>query len=287
MTIVTDPRCTEYHRSGHPEKPFRVARTTELLKSQKSLPLRWAEPGSASNDQILRAHSAAFLVRLAMTQDFDGDTPYHPGIVDHARRGAGGALQALELARSGENAFSLLRPPGHHATREHAMGFCYLGSLAIAAHEARATGVERIALFDFDVHHGNGTEDCVAGVSGITFASVHQHPCYPGTGSTDVGGNCFNHPVAPGTPRTDWRQALERALERAVAGRPQVLGVSAGFDAYAQDPLANGTLVQEDFHWMGQKLRALGIPTFSILEGGYSLDLPDLVMCYLNGLEGK
>lgn len=287
MTIITDARCTEYHRSGHPEKPVRISRTTDLLKSQRSLTLQWADPLRPSEEQLLRAHSPSYLVRLVIPQDFDGDTPFHPGIGDHARRGVGGALKALELARSGEPALSLLRPPGHHATRDHPMGFCYLASLAIAAREARATGTDRIALFDFDVHHGNGTENIVAALDGIAFASVHQHPCYPGTGTADVGGNCFNHPVAPGTPRADWRRELERALERLMATRPALLGVSAGFDAYARDPLANGTLEREDFQWVGERIRKLGIPTFSVLEGGYSLDLPDLVLSYLLGLEGK
>jgi acetoin utilization deacetylase AcuC-like enzyme len=287
MTIITDPRCTEYRAVGHPEKPARVQRTAELLRDQKALELQWAEPALAEDSSLRRGHSEAHLRRLVVAQDFDGDTPFFPGIGDHARRGVGGALKALELIRKGEPSFSLLRPPGHHATRDQAMGFCYLSSLAIAALEARATGIERIALFDFDVHHGNGTEDVVAGAAGIAFASVHQHPCYPGTGADHVGNNCFNFPVAPGTPRAQWRKTLEQALQRLLETRPQVLGVSAGFDAYAQDPLANGSLEREDFHWIGQRLRATGIPTFSVLEGGYSLDLPDLVLHYLLGLEGR
>lgn len=287
MTIITDARCTDYHRAGHPEKPARVSRTMELLKSQKALDLKWAEPNAPTPDQLSRAHTPEYLARLATPLDFDGDTPYHPGIGDHARRGVGGALKSLELARAGEPAFSLLRPPGHHATRSHPMGFCYLSSLAIAAHEAKATGCRQITLFDFDVHHGNGTEDCVAGVPGITFVSVHQHPCYPGTGTTDVGGNCFNFPVSPEASRADWLGTLGNAIARVKASRPDIIGVSAGFDAFVRDPLASGRLEREDFHWLGEQLRTLGIPMFSILEGGYSLDLPDLVLGYLLGLEGK
>jgi acetoin utilization deacetylase AcuC-like enzyme len=287
MTIITDPRCTEYRAAGHPEKPVRVSRTVDLLKGQKSLDLSWAEPTAVTDAQLLRAHSAGHLDRLKVMQDFDGDTPFFPGIGDHARRGVGGALHALELARKGEPAFSLLRPPGHHATRNHPMGFCYLGSLAIAALEAKAAGVKRVALFDFDVHHGNGTEDIVAGVDGISFASVHQHPCYPGTGTADVGGNCFNFPVAPHTPRAEWRAAFTKALDRLKVSKPEVLGVSAGFDAYVRDPLAQGTLEKEDFHWLGQQVREFGVPAFSILEGGYSTDLPELVLHYLLGLADK
>jgi acetoin utilization deacetylase AcuC-like enzyme len=287
MHIITDERCLEYRAPGHPERPTRVSRTIDLLKTQQVLSLEWVKPDLATDPVLLRAHPQGYLDRLLVAEDFDGDTAFHPGIGDHARRGVGGALKALELARAGKSAFSLLRPPGHHATRESVMGFCYLGSLAIAALHARANGVERVGLFDFDVHHGNGTEDIVSGKSGIVFASVHQHPCYPGSGTADVGGNCFNFPVAPKTPREQWRAILRRALDRLLESKPDVIGVSAGFDAYVRDPLANGTLEREDFHWIGTQLRETKRPVFSILEGGYSLDLPDLVYHYLLGLEGK
>src|SRR4030095_10716746 len=127
--------------------------------------------------------------------DFDGDTPAHPGIFDHAVRSVGGGLRALADARRGDPGFSLLRPPGHHAMRSRAMGFCYLSTMAIVALEALSTGAKRVAIFDFDVHHGNGTEAILAGHAGAFFASVHQHPFYPGTGAADVADNCFNYPV--------------------------------------------------------------------------------------------
>lgn len=286
MTIVTDPRCAEYRAMGHPERPQRVERTAQLLREQRALPLSWAGPAAVEDADLLRAHSEGHLARLAQPQDFDADTPAHPGIAAHARRAAGAALAAMELARQGRPAFSLMRPPGHHATRHHAMGFCYLGSLAIAALAARARGVPRVGLLDFDVHHGNGTEDIVVGAPGIVFASVHQHPCYPGTGAADVGNNCFNFPVAPGTPRPEWRKRLDAALGKVLGFRPELIGVSAGFDAYSGDPLAHGTLEREDFEWLGGRLRAAGVPVFSVLEGGYSNDLPDLVLHYLLGLQG-
>jgi acetoin utilization deacetylase AcuC-like enzyme len=287
MTIVTDERCVEYRAPGHPERPQRVGRTLDLLRQQKTLEIQWAAPAEVTEAMLLRAHTASHLARLSLREDFDGDTPAHPGIEGHARRAVGAAVEAMRRCRVGEPTFSLMRPPGHHATRSQPMGFCYLGSLAIAALEARATGLERVARCEFDVHHGNGTEDIVAGQGGVTFASVHQHPCYPGTGTADVGGNCFNFPVAPRAPREEWRAALGRALERVRSARPQLIGVSAGFDAYVRDPLANGTLEREDFHWLGGQLRALGVPTFHVLEGGYSTDLPDLVFHYLLGLAGK
>ena len=282
VTIITDPRCTSYHTPGHPEKPTRVSRAVDLLKGQKVLDLIWAEPAEVTDAQLLRAHSPAHLSRLEMPEAFDGDTAWHPGIGAHARRGVGGGLKALDLCLTGEPAFSLMRPPGHHATRTQAMGFCYLSSLAIVALEAKARG-KRVAVFDFDVHHGNGTENILKDVPEIAFASVHQHPCYPGTGSVDVGINCFNHPVAPRVEREVWRKAFTRALERLEGTKPEVLGISAGFDAYVRDPLAQGTLEKEDFHWLGEQVRNLGLPAFALLEGGYSVDLPDLVLAFLTG----
>lgn len=285
MTIVTDPRCVEYRSLGHPERPARVARTADLLRGQKALEVQWAEPLEPTRSAILRAHDEDCLTRLEQQADFDPDTPWMPGIADHARRSVGAALKVAELADGGTLAFSLMRPPGHHATRSHSMGFCYLNSIAVAALEMVSRG-RRVAVFDFDVHHGNGTEDILSGVAGAVFASVHQFPCYPGTGGEDVAANCFNFPVTPGAARAVWRDAYRRALERIAAFQPDIVGVSAGFDAFAQDPLAHGALELEDFQWLGAELHRAGWKVFSVLEGGYSLDLPELILSYLVGLSG-
>ena len=166
------------------------------------------------------------------------------------------------------------------------MGFCYLNNIAIAVLEALATGAKRVAVYDFDVHHGNGTEAILLDQAGALFFSIHQHPCYPGTGTRNVGKNCSNYPVAPRTPRLEYRQVLSRALEDLKKAKPDLVAVSAGFDAYARDPLAQETLEAEDYHWLGESMRALGVPVFSLLEGGYSSDLPDLILAYLKGLAG-
>ena len=288
MTIITDERCTGYSAAGHPERPARVRGTLEKLRAQTELPLHWAAPLEVTAEQLNRAHRREHIeaVRCA-TADFDGDTPAHPQIYEHALRSVGGALQALKLARAGQPSFSLMRPPGHHATADQAMGFCYFNSIAVAALEASATGAKRMAVFDFDVHHGNGTEAILRDRPGVRFCSVHQHPCYPGTGAADVGGNCFNFPVAPRTPREAWRKLLTQALDRVTEFKPEIIGVSAGFDAYARDPLAQGTLEAEDFFWLGESLRKTGVPFFSVLEGGYSSDLPELIIAYLKGVSGQ
>lgn len=288
MQVITDSRCTEYHRKGHPERPSRIQGTSARLKEQTDLKLEWLAPLEAPEELLLRAHDRGLVESVKSgKEDFDADTPTHPEIHQHALRSVGGALQALKQAREGRRAFSLMRPPGHHATRQHAMGFCYLNSIAIAALEARAQGCKRVAVYDFDVHHGNGTEDVLLGQSGMAFFSIHQFPCYPGTGESNRGTNCFNYPVAPLTPRQAYRGILDKALAELKRFKPDLVGVSAGFDAYARDPLAQETLEAEDFHWLGEQFQALGVPVFSVLEGGYSDDLPGLVLAYLRGLEGR
>jgi acetoin utilization deacetylase AcuC-like enzyme len=287
MKIITDERCTGYSQDGHPERPLRVIATLELLRNQTELPVTWAAPGKVNDAQILRAHSAGHLARLDEPEDFDADTPYHENIAGFARASVAAALAALKAARAGENVFSLMRPPGHHATRNRAMGFCYLNNIAIAVLEAAATGARRVAVFDFDVHHGNGTEAILLDRPGVAFFSIHLYPCYPGTGSVNAGKNCFNYPVEPGAPRRTYRATLARALADLKKFRPDLVAVSAGFDAYVRDPLVQGALVLDDFYWLGQSLHAFGVPLFSLLEGGYSRDLPELILAYLKGVEGK
>ena len=287
VKLITDERCAGYSRYAHPERPARITATVERLKSQTGLPLEWIAPTTATDEQILRAHAPELLARLKIPHDFDADTPFFENISDRARASAAAAIDASKIARAGENVFSLMRPPGHHATREKSMGFCYLNNIAIAAIDALATGTKRAAVFDFDVHHGNGTEDILLNLEGTAIFSVHQFPAYPGTGEKNAGNNCFNYPVAPSAPRETYRATLARALGDLKNFSPDLIAVSAGFDAYVRDPLADGTLLAEDFQWLGGELRALKIPFFSLLEGGYSRDLPDLILAYLKGVEEK
>jgi acetoin utilization deacetylase AcuC-like enzyme len=287
VKIIIDERCTGYSSRGHPERPARVARTMVHLRGQTELPIEWIKPELAPDEVILRAHSPEHIARLRIPQDFDGDTPYYEGIENYARQSAGAALAALDFARAGEVSFSLMRPPGHHATRDRAMGFCFLNSVAIAALHARTNGTKRVAVFDFDVHHGNGTEAILLNEPGTAFFSIHQFPCYPGTGAENVGENCFNYTVPPHVSRDDYRKTLARALADLKKFSPELIAVSAGFDGYARDPLAQGALEAEDFHWLGRELRGIGAPMFSLLEGGYSSDLPELILAYLKGLNGR
>jgi acetoin utilization deacetylase AcuC-like enzyme len=287
VKVVCDESCANYLNPGHPERPARILDSLALLRRQTDLPIEWIKPAPASDEAILRAHEPEYLGRLRVPRDFDNDTFYFPEAEKMARLSAGAALFAMELARKGETVFSLMRPPGHHATRSEVMGFCYLSNTAIAALQALATGTRRVAVFDFDVHHGNGTEDVLMNRPGAAFFSVHEHPCYPGTGATDVGSNCFNFVVAPGSTRETYRAELSRALAALEKFQPELIGVSAGFDAYSGDPLANSPLEAEDFQWLGRELRAMGMPMFSVLEGGYSAELPELILAYLKGIHEK
>ena len=284
MKIITDENCVSYRQPGHPERPERISMPLELLRTQRNVPIEWVNASAASEQAILRAHTPEHVARLCVAEDFDADTAWFPNIAERARISAGAALEAMRCGRRGEKVFSLIRPPGHHATRRKAMGFCYLNSIAIAALEALASGTKKVAVFDFDVHHGNGTEAILMNQAGTAFFSIHQFPCYPGTGGRNVGNNCFNYPVPPQTPRQEYRHILTSALEHLESFEPELIGVSAGFDGYARDPLAQETLEAEDFEWLGQQLRKTGVPMFSVLEGGYSQDLPQLILAYLRGL---
>ena len=285
MVILHDPHCLKYSAPGHPERPERISRTAPLLKDRHS-DWEWREPHAATAEQLLRAHSAEHIARVQDPRaDFDLDTPAYPSIYEHAMRSAGAGINVSCAALAGERSFALMRPPGHHSTRDQAMGFCYFSNIAVAALDALENDAGRVAIWDFDAHHGNGTEAIVANNDRIRFASIHQFPAYPGTGAKSFA-NIENYPVAPGTPRREVVDACRRALEKLLAFKPNLILVSAGFDAYARDPLVQMTLETEDFATFGEWLCKIDIPVGAILEGGYSEDLPELVDAFLTAWDG-
>ena len=281
MVLLHDPQCANYGSSMRPEQPARVTQSVAHLRSAHP-DWAWRLPAAASEQTLLLAHTPTHLQRLVQPSDFDGDTPFFEGIFDHARRAVGAATAAAEIAFStGEPAFSLMRPPGHHATASQAMGFCYLNSIAIAAlHAQNNLGATRVAVWDFDAHHGNGTEAIFQGRKNLLFASVHQWPGYPGTGTTS-SGNARNWPVPPNFPAEQHRAVLRESLNEVVAFAPDLILVSAGFDAYRGDPITTMTLEISDFEILGRWLRETGRPAAAILEGGYSPDLPLLIDAFM------
>jgi len=282
MLILHDPRCAEYGLAGHPEQPARILGSAPYLR--RAHPgWAWRAPAAAVPDStLLLAHTEAHVRRLAQPRHFDADTPFFPDIGTYARRSVSAALDAARHAcTEGGPAFSLMRPPGHHATADRAMGFCYLNQVAIAALAAqRHMGVARVAVWDFDAHHGNGTESILHGREGFLYSSVHQSPGYPDTGGADKD-NSRNWPVRPDTPREQHIEALQASWEAVLAFRPGLVLVSAGFDAYAGDPITDMTLEAGDFAALGSWIRASGLPAAAVLEGGYSADLPLLMDSFL------
>jgi len=280
MIIFHDPQCADYGATAQHEQPARTGTTVALLRA-KHLDWQWRLPPLADEAVLQLVHSPQHLERLQYAADFDEDTPYFEGIYTHARRSVGAALAAMEAALDEkQKTFALMRPPGHHALPSQAMGFCYLNQIAITALAAQKRGIGRVAIWDFDAHHGNGTEDILHGRENILFVDVHEDPAYPHTGKV-TSGNCRNYCVAPNSPREEHMAALRRSWSEVLAFRPELVLVSAGFDAYARDPITDMSLEAEDFAELGRWLATAQLPTVALLEGGYSPDLPLLVDSFL------
>ncbi len=242
----------------------------------------FAECAPATDDDVLRCHTRELIELVRDTRGWiDADTICGDSTYEAALLAAGAAIEAVR--RGG---FALARPPGHHAERERAMGFCLFDNVAIAARWAQAElGLERVAIVDWDVHHGNGTQDVVSDDESILFVSLHQWPLYPGTGGPDEQAhNLVNLPLAAGTGDSGYLAAWE-TVSRAVARfEPDLLLVSAGFDAHVDDPLADMELTADGFRELARRARSLAPRVAAVLEGGYNLrTLPDLVEAALEG----
>ena len=288
MRVYTHPACL-LHDTGpdHAERPDRLRAVIDALRA--SYPdLDWHEAPRASRGQLVRAHAQGLLDEVIETRpreriQLDPDTVLSPQSAEAGLRAAGAGVAAVDAVLGGQarRVFCAVRPPGHHATHDTAMGFCLFNSIAVAAlHALDQHGLERVAVVDFDVHHGNGTQAIFEHDRRVLFASSHQVPLYPGTGAiNEVGeGNIVNAPLPPDAGSAEFREAWARRLLPAVAAfEPQLLLISAGFDGHRRDPLAQLQLDAEDFRWITSELVAIANRhcrgrIVSMLEGGYDLE---------------
>ena len=287
--LFTHAACLEHNTGpGHPERIQRLSAVLQAVKGPAFEAVQWREAPLAEIAQIERVHDGDY-VRHALASvpekgwvQLDGDTVMSPGSGEAALRAAGAVTAAVGAVLTGafKNAFCAVRPPGHHAERDVAMGFCIFNNIAIGAAEARAVhGLARVAVMDFDVHHGNGTQHMFDHDPNLFFASTHQMPLYPGTGARGERGvgNVCNAPLPPGAGSGEFRAAMEKTVLPAIeAFRPELILISAGFDAHRRDPLASLEFETEDYHWATAQLCALAESccsgrVVSILEGGYDL----------------
>jgi len=279
MKIIYSEQAAEYNIPGHPEAPFRVKKTKEFLEK---IGMEFVSPNKAKEKDILSAHTKE-LLELVKSENFsDADTPAFKGVYENAMLSAGSAIDASDYAKKNEFAFSLMRPPGHHAGKNSLGGFCYFNNIAVAVKKLLTSQI-KVAILDIDVHHGNGTQDIFLGDENVIYVSLHQIPLYPGTGHNSEK-NCFNFPLPPETDEATYFKTLDAAIEKIVKFSPKVVGISAGFDTYHADPLANLKLEKDSYKKIGRKIAGIKAGKFAVLEGGYSQDLPELIENFLDGV---
>lgn len=275
--------------AGHPERPERLRAVLDALEDASDLELLVRDAPLVEAADLARVHPDAYVARidgaapLTGVRQLDPDTFMSAGSLNAARRAAGAAVAAVRAVAAGaeERAFCAVRPPGHHAEPATPMGFCIFSNVAVAARAAQQAGLARVAVVDFDIHHGNGTQACFDGQEGLFLASIQQWPMWPGTGHPDepTSANIVNAVVAPGAPAAAWRRAFESLMPQVDAFRPDLIIVSAGFDAHARDPIgeAGQSLEAPDFAWATRAIvevanRHAKGRVVSSLEGGYDLE---------------
>jgi len=291
-TLITHPECLAHQPpEGHPERPERLQTVLTALEAPEFSRLQREEADLATINDLARVHDRAYVeqvlaaIPMSGTHSFDPDTSVSPGSRNAILRAAGAVVQAVTIVMCGDsdNIFCAVRPPGHHALANRAMGFCLFNNVAVGAASARAAhALNRVAVVDFDAHHGNGTEAMFLSDPGMFYASTHQYPLFPGTGS--VGqmppAHIVDLPLPPGAGSAEFRRAYtERLLPALDRFNPQLIFISAGFDAHRDDPITQLELTEDDYFWATERIcevarrRCFG-RVISTMEGGY--DLPAL-----------
>lgn len=302
FAYITHPSCRLHTMGrGHPECPDRLdAIEDQLIASGLAGLLRRHEVPAATDEQLMRAHSADYIRTLRQIAPSSGlvhldpDTAMCPDTLEAALHAAGAGILATDLVMAGRAsaAFCAVRPPGHHAMRRRAMGFCFFNNIAVAAlHALEVHGLARVAVVDFDVHHGNGTEDIFANDPRVLMTGTFQHPFYPYSGTDEPASNMVNVPLAAGSGGAEFRRAFEDVcLPRLEAFAPEMVFISAGFDAHAEDDMAMLRLTETDYTWVTQRIRGIAEKhargrIVSMLEGGYALSaLGRSVVAHVNAL---
>ena len=304
--LLTHPASLEHLTPpGHPERPDRIRAINKVLAEKRFDALARGEAPEGTLDSVTLCHNEHYVEELRHVAPssgliyLDGDTAMSPGTWEAVMRGVGGAVAATDAVMSGthDNAFVAVRPPGHHAEINKPMGFCFFDNAAIAArHAQRKYGIARAAIVDFDVHHGNGTQDIFWADPTVMYCSTHQMPLFPGTGASDERGehdNIVNAPLASEDGGDKFRAAFERVILPSLRKfSPELIIVSAGFDAHFRDPLASLNLRAEDFGWVTRRLMeqahaSAGGRIVSVLEGGYDLQgLQESVAAHVTALMG-
>ncbi|MFA6391263.1 MAG: histone deacetylase [Patescibacteria group bacterium] len=282
MKIVYSPKCLEYIDLASPETPGRISYCVELLKKSG---YQFIEPDLAQEEDIKLVHSQDLIEKVKNEIKIDTNDTDVKNIYTYSMLAAGGAIKACEIPlQTGETALSLMRPPGHHAGKDFNGGFCYFNNIAIAVAK-NLKNMKKVAILDIDCHHGNGTEDIFFRNTKVIYVSLHQAHLYTDTGLSSKF-NCYNYPMEPKTSEEVYLQNLDIAIRNIYDFTPELLAVSLGFDTYKNDPLGEIKLEIESYKKIGQKIKALKLTTFIVLEGGYNTaDMPMCLQSFLEGME--
>ncbi|RLD15851.1 MAG: histone deacetylase [Caldiserica bacterium] len=282
MKVIYNFSSVKYEFSGHPESPSRIKIIYESLKDKFEI-----EEYSQGLDyeEILKVHTRDLFEKVKNGEFIDYDTPNNKEMFRYAVLSVGSALKCVEYLLKGERSFSLSRPPGHHALKDRAGGFCYFNNIGIAVNKILENG-KKVLILDLDVHHGNGTEDIFLDRENVLYVSIHQSPLYPGTGLKNIS-NSYNFPLPPGTDIKTYMEKLEEIEKILKDFSPDYLAISLGLDTLDTDPLGGFALKWSDFYEIGKKIYSWGVPLFVVLEGGYGPDIGRACREFLRGVDGR